>query len=111
MPALTRRRDPDVPQECWRYYDDVVVGTIARCTAPRWQSRCSFYPGSRPGECTAADFDQARSEFEIAWQAFLSKRTEADFRAWRDQRDWTAEKYRRFDLGERIPPDWKGATT
>jgi hypothetical protein len=49
--------------------------------------------------------------FEIAWQAFLSKRTEADFRAWRDQRDWTAEKYRRFDLGERIPPDWKRATT
>src|SRR5712675_706073 len=26
---------------------------------------------------------------------------------WRDQRDWTAEKYRRFDRGERMPPDWK----
>jgi len=27
--------------------------------------------------------------------------------AWRDQRDWTAEKYRRFDRHERMPPDWK----
>jgi hypothetical protein len=33
--------------------------------------------------------------------------TAADFHAWRDQRDWTAEKYRRFDRGERMPPDWK----
>src|SRR5260221_6882863 len=35
-----------------------------------------------------------------------SKRVEADFQAWRDQPDWTAEKYRRFDRGERMPPDW-----
>ena len=32
---------------------------------------------------------------------FLAKRTEADFQAWREQRAWTAEKYRRFDRGER----------
>jgi hypothetical protein len=32
---------------------------------------------------------------------FLSKRTEVDFQKWRDQRDWTVEKYRRFDRGER----------
>jgi hypothetical protein len=42
-----------------------------------------------------------------AWRVFLSKRTKADFQAWRDQRDWTAEKYRRFDRHERMPPDWK----
>ena len=97
MPALARRRDPNVPQECWRvYYDDAVVGTIARCVgnpgeAPKWQWRCGFYPGSRPGECTggtAATFQEVRAAFEIAWRAFLSKRTEADFRAWRDHRDW-----------------------
>jgi hypothetical protein len=29
------------------------------------------------------------------------------FQAWRDQEAWTAEKYRRFDCGERMPPDWK----
>ena len=60
-------------------------------------------------ECTdgtAATFDQAREDFEKAWRVFLSNRTAADFQAWRDQRDWTAEKYRRFDRRERIPPDW-----
>jgi hypothetical protein len=30
--------------------------------------------------------------------------TEADFQAWRDQREWTAEKYRRFDRHERMSP-------
>jgi hypothetical protein len=30
MPALTRRRSPDAPDECWHvYYGDVRVGTIA----------------------------------------------------------------------------------
>jgi hypothetical protein len=46
-----------------------------------------------------------------AWCVFLSKRTEADFQAWRDQRDWTAEKYRRFDRGERMQPFVKVAET
>jgi len=41
--------------------------------------------------------------FEQAWAVFLSKRTEADFQKWRDQQAWTAEKYRRFDRGERMP--------
>ena len=66
--------------------------------------------GSRPGECTggtAETFDKARAAFERAWAVFLSKRTEADFRAWREHQAWTAEKYRRFDQGERMPPDWQ----
>jgi hypothetical protein len=30
MPALTRRRSADAPEECWHvYYGDVRVGTIA----------------------------------------------------------------------------------
>jgi hypothetical protein len=96
-------------------YGDVRVGTIARRvgnpfdTDP-WEWSCGFFPGSHPCECTSdtsETFDQARSEFEAAWAVFLSKRTDADFQAWRDQRDWTAEKYRRFDRGERMPPDWK----
>jgi hypothetical protein len=98
MPALTRRRDPTVPQECWRiYYGDVLASSIVQCVgnpgaAPRWQWHCGFYPSSRPGECTsgtAAHFDEAHAEFETAWRVFLAKRTEADFKAWRDQRDWT----------------------
>jgi hypothetical protein len=108
MPALTRRRDPNVPQECWRiFYGDVLAGMVAQCVgnpgaAPRWQWRCGFYPGSRPGECTsgtATDFDQARADFETAWRVFLAKRTEADFKAW--QRDWTERKYAAWAAGER----------
>jgi putative SOS response-associated peptidase YedK len=34
---------------------------------------------------------------------FLSKRTEADFQTWRDQRDWTARKYATWQRGERLP--------
>ena len=77
-----------------------------------WQWNCGFYPGSHHRECTdgtAATFEQARADFEAAWRVFLSKRTEADFQAWRDQRDWTAEKYRRFDRHERMPPDWRAS--
>jgi hypothetical protein len=115
--ALTGRRDPH-RHECWRIlYGDVHAGTISQCVghpgaAPRWQWNCGFYPGSNPGECTsgaAATFDEARAGFEAAWLMFLAKRTEADFQAWRDEREWTAEKYRRFDRGERMPADWRPA--
>jgi hypothetical protein len=78
-----------------------------------WEWRCGFYPGSNPGEHqsgTAASFAEARANFESAWKIFLSKRTEADFQAWRDQRDWTAEKYRRFDRGERMPHNWRAGS-
>jgi hypothetical protein len=115
MPTLTRRRYPERP-DCWHvYYGDVRVGTIARRvgnphdTDP-WEWNCGFYPGSHPREHTsdtAATFEQACADFERAWAAFLPNRTEADFQAWRDQQAWTAEKYRRFDRGERMPPDWK----
>ena len=116
MPELTRRRSLESPDECWHvYYGDVHVGTIALRTGmppgeDPWDWNCGFYPGSHPGECTdgtAATFKRARADFEKAWRVFLSKRTEADFQAWRDQRDWTTEKYRRFDRHERMPSDWK----
>jgi hypothetical protein len=114
MPELSRRRSLDALEECWHiYYGDVRVGTIAIRTGmppgeDPWGWNCGFYPGSHPGECadgTAATFDQARADFEQAWAVFLSNRTDADFQEWRDQRDFTAEKYRRFDRGERMPPD------
>jgi hypothetical protein len=116
MPELTRRRSLDASDECWHvYYADMRVGTIAiRTGAPHdedpWSWACGFYPGCHPAECssgTAETFDQARADFEQAWAVFLANRTEADFETWRAQRDWTAEKYRRFDRHERMPPDWK----
>jgi hypothetical protein len=116
MPILTRRRDPDVRQESWLvYYGDVRVGAIAKRTGnpyetEPWEWRCGFCPGSNPGDDrhgTAASFDAARAAFEAAWRDYLPKRCEADFQEWRDQEAWTAEKYRRFDRHERMPPDWR----
>jgi hypothetical protein len=106
MPALTRRRSTDAPEECWHiYYGDVQVGTIAiRVGIPRdevpWGWICGFYPGTHPGEQTtgtAVTFNQAREAFEAAWRVFLANRTEADFQAWRDARDWTPRKYVLWD--------------
>jgi len=94
-PALTRRRNADAPEECWHVvYGDVHVGKIAiRAGIPHdedpWGWSCGFYPGCKPGEHTngsAETFEQARADFEQAWRVILSKRTEADFQAWRDQR-------------------------
>ena len=111
MPALTRRRDHDRRQECWLiYYGDIHVGTIAvRSGIPHdqapWGWRCGFYPGSEPGEFlsgTATTFEQARADFEKAWQMFSARRTEADYQAWRDQRDWTARKYALWDAGKKL---------
>jgi hypothetical protein len=87
------------------------AGTIAQRTGnPHdtvpWEWRCGFYPGSGPGECssgTAETFDEARVAFEDAWKVFLDNRTEADFQAWRDQRDRTAAKYAAWERGERLP--------
>jgi hypothetical protein len=116
MPELTRRLDHNANEEKWLvFFGDVHVGTIGiRSGIPHdedpWGWSCGFYPGSAPGEFltgTAVDFDQARADLEAAWRIFSAKRTEADYQAWRHQRDWTAEKYRRFDRGERMPPDWR----
>jgi len=83
--SCPRRRDLESREESWLvYYGDVHVG-----------------------ECTngsAATFDQARADFEQAWAVFLSNRTEADFREWRDARDWTAWKYALWDAGRRLEP-------
>jgi hypothetical protein len=75
-----------------------------------WEWHCGFYPRSRPDECTtgtAETFDRARAEFKAACRVFFANRAEADFQVWRDREAWTAEKYRRFDRGERMTPDWR----
>lgn len=110
MPHLIRRRDRDAHQERWLiYYGDVHVRSVSLrngnpAESDPWQWRCGFYPGSRPGECTsgtAASFESARAAFSTAWTVFLFNRTEADFKDWRQQRDWTARKYAAWERGER----------
>ena len=109
MTGLTRRRDPDGRSECWHiYYHNVRVGTIGkRAGVPngvdQWGWQCGFYPLSHNGrhvDGTAATFDQARNQFEAAWAAYLPERTEADFHAYRAQRDWTTRKYAMWERGE-----------
>jgi hypothetical protein len=91
MPELPRRRSTDAREECWHvYYGDVQAGTIViRSGNPHDEDpgewRCGLYPGSHPGEHqdgTAASFEEARADFEEAWQFFLAKRSEADVQAW-----------------------------
>jgi hypothetical protein len=36
-------------------------------------------------------------------EVFLSNRTEADFREWREEQAFTAWKYRMWDTGHRLP--------
>ena len=81
----------------------MVLDSSGRLSRGDQSLQSSFNHRDQSG--TAATFDQARADFEAAWRTFLSKRTEADFQAWRRQLDWTAEKYRRLDRGERMPHD------
>jgi hypothetical protein len=111
MPNLTRRRYPERP-DCWHvYYGDVHVGTIARLSGvpvdeDQWGWDCGFYPGTKPHQHrggTAATFDQARADFEKAWDRLLPTLTEEDFDRWRHARDWTARKYAMWKAGEKMP--------
>jgi hypothetical protein len=99
-------------EETWQiFYGDVHAGTIGLAVgnpgaAERWNWFCGFYPGCNPGEQSYGSedsFDKARAAFERSWAAFLARRTEADFRAWREQRDWTELKYAMWERGEKLP--------
>jgi hypothetical protein len=114
MFALTRRRDTQSREESWKvYYRDIHVGTIGkRSGIPNdvdpWGWICGFYPGSEPGEHrdgTGATFDEARAGFEEACQTFLAQQTEADFRAYRNHRAFTAWKFRMWDTGMKMPTE------
>ncbi len=85
MPVLTRRRSQNRDQESWLIcHGDVHVGTIGiRSGVPvhvdQWQWSRGFYPVGERENGTAADFDQARADFEVAWRQLLPRVTEADF--------------------------------
>ena len=62
----------------------------------QWSWSLGFYPGTESHQesaGTAATFDQARIDFDTAWQALLPTLTEADFDRWREARDRTERKY------------------
>jgi hypothetical protein len=81
-------------------------GQATRSTPINGNGAAAFYPGSEPGDCTsgtAASFDEARGDFELAWLVFLANRTEADFDEHRKHRAWTAWKYAMWDSGCKLP--------
>jgi hypothetical protein len=112
MTQLTRRRDKDNSREGWLvYFGDVRVGHISQRAgappqAPQWQWRCGFYPGCDPGQSTTGTgdtFEEARADFEMAWQQLAATRTEEHYELWRSCRDSTAWKYRMHDEGLPLP--------
>ena len=95
MSELTRRRDTSRNEETWLIFlEDVHIGTIGRragvpIDAKQWGWRCGFLSGSQRGARaagTAADFDQARSQFEAARRRVLPSYTDADFADYRRAR-------------------------
>jgi hypothetical protein len=72
-----------------------------RMTLIRGNGLADFIPAVIPANVQMTP--PRRADFERAWAVFLSKRTEADFQKWRDNRDWTARKYAMWEAGERFP--------
>jgi hypothetical protein len=93
--SLTRRR-MDNDFESWVIMlEDIRVGTISQRAGiplgePPWEWYCGFYPGCGPGQHTdgiADTFDEARAEFQEAWDR-LSATLSAD--AFDKYREWQA---------------------
>jgi len=111
MLALTRRRYRE-RQDCRHvHYGDVHVGTIAiRAGVPvdvdQWRWDYGHYPPSHHGRHvagTAQTFEQARTEFEAAWNEYLPKCSQTDFDEYRRSVAWTSWKYAMWDKGCRMP--------
>jgi hypothetical protein len=116
MNELTRRSDKDPQRGGWFiYFGDVQVGHIGmRVGVPvgenQWGWHSGFYPGCDPGQATdgtGATFEEARAEFEQAWNRLLPTRTEAHFELRRQHRDLTAWKYRMHDEHLKLPTETK----
>jgi bifunctional non-homologous end joining protein LigD len=114
LPRLTRRRDPEARSESWHvWYDGVRVGTITASIGLRasvnWVWTCGFHTGLPDGKQrsgTATSYADARGDFEAAWAVYLPTRTPEYFDAWRHHTAWTAEKYARWERGDRGAPPW-----
>jgi hypothetical protein len=110
MAQLTRRSGKS-RQGWFVYFGDVGVGHMGvRAGVPvdehQWGWHCGFYPGCDPGQSTdgtGAMFEEAKAEFEEAWNRLRPTRTEAHFELCRQQRDFTAWKYRMRDASLKLP--------
>jgi hypothetical protein len=56
---------------------------------------------------TGETFEEAKAEFEEAWNQLRPTRTEAHYELWRQNRDFTAWKYRMHDEHLKLPTQTK----
>jgi hypothetical protein len=70
----------------------------------RDHTRANTWRGSSP------DFEQARADFEAAWRIVSAKRTEADYQAWRDDRERTAWRRAMWAAGMMMPTQTQDGT-
>jgi hypothetical protein len=113
---LTRSHTRVSTREGWFvYFGDVRVGHIGLrddvpVSEPQWAWTCGFYPGCdswQPTNGTGETFEEAQADFEEAWNRLKRTRTEAHFELWRQNRDWTAWKYRMQEKGLKLPTQTK----
>jgi hypothetical protein len=112
-PPLTRRpdRDPDRSGGWLIYCGDVRVGHIGKQAGvplhgDQWGWNCGFQPGCDPGEQksgTGSSYEDAKAQFQKAWERLAAKKTEAHFEVWRRSRDFHAWKNRMHDEAKPLP--------
>jgi hypothetical protein len=115
---LTRRLIDEDHQTWAIMCADVRVGAISKRSGaprhvPQWRWDCGFYPGIEPGqhqEGVAETFEEARSEFQVAWERLQSVMA-AD--ALDRYRKWWEGDQRRWQLIREgwKPPQWAGEMT
>ena len=93
---LTHRPDKGPNRQGWFvYFGDVCIGHIGMRSGvaifePQWGWTCGFSPGCDPRQQTNGSgetFEEARAQFEAAWNRLRPTLTEAHFELWRHDRD------------------------
>jgi hypothetical protein len=97
---VTRRADAE-PESWSIWYDDVCVGGISRLPGHpkrevgRWLWTCGFQPGGAPKDYSSGPtdtFEEARDQWQAAWEVYLPRRTDFDFEEWRQHDRFMADK-------------------
>jgi hypothetical protein len=109
--TLTRRRLKTQRFESWGIYKgDLQVGTISAGIGTNgdqiWRWSCGFYPGCDAGERSEGiqpTYDEAKTEFEKAWERLEPQITADMAEEWLKNQAWTAWKYEMWEAGCKIP--------